>query len=96
MSYKIELVEEIEDLNTKYLDSPIVDGENAKMLRDFLDENVGEDVAINVFRNAYQGLRHFVNPRFNYSDNCLSKDTRFRKSSKWQNILFYLKHCLSF
>ena len=30
-----------------------IDGENAKMLRDFLDENVGEDVAINVFRNAY-------------------------------------------
>lgn len=73
MPDKIELVEEIGDSNTKYLDSPIVDGENAKMLRDFLDENVGEDVAINVFRNAYQGLRHFVNPKFNYEDNCLSK-----------------------
>lgn len=73
MSDKIELVEEVLDSNTRYLDSPVIDGENAKMLKEYLDETVGEDVSANVFRNAYQGLRHFVNPRFYDNDNHLSK-----------------------
>ncbi len=73
MPNKIELVEEISDSNNKYLDSPVIDGDNARMLKDYLDENVGEKVSENVFKNAYQGLRHFINPRFDYDDNCLSK-----------------------
>lgn len=73
MGNRIELIEELHDLNNKFLVSPIIDGENAKILKKNFDETVGEKVSNNIFKNAFQGLRYFINPRFDHDTNCLSK-----------------------
>ena len=96
MSDKIELIEKIENSNAMYLDSPIIDGRNAGLLREFLNENDGENVAINVFRNAYQGLRHFINPRFNCANNCLSKILALGKVQSGKTSYFISSIALAF
>ena len=73
MSDNIELIEEIDENSEKYITSPKLDGENAALLRSFLNDDVGEDVASNVFRNAYKGIRYFINPEYEAANDGLSK-----------------------
>lgn len=62
----IELIETIND-NNKLLSSPKVDGLHASRMKDSITSTDGEEVASNVFKNAYKALPLFINP--NYKSN---------------------------
>lgn len=72
---KIELVEEIDEKGDKYILSPIIDGKNANLFRQKLIEDCDGDESIsnNVFTNAIQSLRYFVNPSHKDDSKTLSK-----------------------
>lgn len=73
MVENIELIEQINENSEKYISSPKLDGENARLLKTYLADDAGEKIANNVFCNAYKGIKYFVNPDCHSDDRSLSK-----------------------
>lgn len=64
----IELVETINDNNSKLLSSPKVDGENSLLLKQYMDDEISPTVCDNVFKNAFKALPYFINPKYESDD----------------------------
>lgn len=63
----IELFETIND-NKELISSPKVDGKHALLMKEFITSSDGEEVAENVFKNAYKALPLFANPLYKGED----------------------------